>query len=335
MNSPITGKPMKLIKESSSKLTFRKEEFVITYHYYLCEDSGEQFTTDELDLINQIQVHNKYREMYGIPFPEEIKEIRNKYKVSANKISEILGMGANTYRLYEDGEIPSVSNGRLILAIKHPKDFIKQVEASAHLLGEKELKKYIDTANTLLDADKKNHWDILFTKHIFAYERPNEFTGYSVPDLNKIAQIINYFTQKKDVFKTKLNKLLFYADFGYYKHSGFSMTGITYRAIQMGPVPSEYYKMYGKLCDDELIAIKHVQFVDGNYGEAIVGAQEFDDSLFSDVEKNILEQVSKNFLELNTNEIINKSHEEQAWISNEGSKELISYQKFAFDLKNL
>ncbi|MBO9573728.1 MAG: hypothetical protein J7497_16195, partial [Chitinophagaceae bacterium] len=129
MRSPITGKEMKLVKEPS-RLPFRKEEFSIVYHYYLCEETKEQFTDDELDNINIIQVHNQYREKYGIPFPEEIKAIREKYQISASKMAEVLGFGPNTYRLYEAGEIPSVSNGRLILSINQPEEFIRQVEAS-------------------------------------------------------------------------------------------------------------------------------------------------------------------------------------------------------------
>ena len=77
MKSPFTGKEMKLIKEATV-FTFRTDEFPVTYYYYLCEDTKEQFTDDRLDHINQIQVHNQYREKYGIPFPEEIKNIRKK-----------------------------------------------------------------------------------------------------------------------------------------------------------------------------------------------------------------------------------------------------------------
>src|SRR6266516_22227 len=94
MKSPVTGKEMQLQRELTT-LPFRKEEFSIVYHFYLCKDSGERFTDEKLDTINQIQVHNQYREKYGIPFPEEIKSVREKYKVSASKISEILGFGAN------------------------------------------------------------------------------------------------------------------------------------------------------------------------------------------------------------------------------------------------
>ena len=58
--SPITGKEMLLIKESRI-LTFRKEEFEVVYHHYKCEDSGEFFTTTELDEINLNQLHNQYQ----------------------------------------------------------------------------------------------------------------------------------------------------------------------------------------------------------------------------------------------------------------------------------
>ena len=51
MKSPITGKEMVLIKEKST-LSFRKEEFEVVYHYYKCEDSGESFTTTQLDELN-------------------------------------------------------------------------------------------------------------------------------------------------------------------------------------------------------------------------------------------------------------------------------------------
>ncbi len=235
MQSPITGKQMKLVKEPGTKLSFRKEEFRIVYHYYLCEESGEKFTNEDLDRINITQVYNSYREKYGVPFPEEIREIRGKYDISASKMSEILGFGTNSYRLYEAGEMPSVANGRLILAIKHPRDFIKQIEASSHLLSEKEKKKFVENAEDLLQEQKDNLWNTLLSRHIFTYENANEFSGYKKPDFIKIANIIKFFSDRIDtIFKTKLNKLLFYSDFGYFKKTGYSISGITYRAITMG-----------------------------------------------------------------------------------------------------
>lgn len=63
MKSPITGKEMTLIKEERN-MTFRKEEFPIVYHYYLCDDSNEQFTSTELDELNLLQLYNQYQDKH-------------------------------------------------------------------------------------------------------------------------------------------------------------------------------------------------------------------------------------------------------------------------------
>jgi len=337
MKSPISNEDMKL-QTRKERLIFRKEEFEIMSHYFLDEVNQAEFTTTELDDLNLTQLYNQYREKYGIPFPDEIREIRERYEVSASKMSEILGFGANTYRLYESGEIPSVANGRLILAVKEPGNFARQVNASSHLLSEKETGQLMERINELIDKNEKHSLDIAWEGRIFSNELPNEYSGYKKPDFRKIANVINFFTAQTPnggLFKTKLNKLMFYADFGYFKKSGFSITGITYRAIQLGPVPAEYGKLYEKLNDDQLIEIYQVLFDNGNYGDAILGLAGFDDSLFNDRERAILETVSSSFGNLQTNDVVNLSHQESAWIANQEARDLISYQKFAFDLKNI
>jgi putative zinc finger/helix-turn-helix YgiT family protein len=113
MKSPISNKEMILTKERRA-LVFRKETFEIVFHYYKCEDSGEQFTTTSTDDVNMNQLYNQYRDKFNIPFPDEIQSIREKYELSASKMSAILGFGTNSYRQYEAGEMPSISNARLI-----------------------------------------------------------------------------------------------------------------------------------------------------------------------------------------------------------------------------
>jgi putative zinc finger/helix-turn-helix YgiT family protein len=122
MKSPITGKEMTLAKEQRT-MEFRKVPFEIVFHSYRCEDSGEQFTSTELDELNTNQVYNQYRDRFNIPFPDEIAKIRGKYGVSAAKMSEILGLGVNSYRQYESGEMPSVSNAKLIQMADNPSNF--------------------------------------------------------------------------------------------------------------------------------------------------------------------------------------------------------------------
>lgn len=334
MKSPITGKEMTLIKEPGI-LAYRKEDFKIVYHYYLCDDSSERFTNDELDAINLVQVHNQYRERYGIPFPDEISSIREKYQVSAMKMSEILGLGANAYRLYETGEMPSVANGRLILSVKEPMEFLRQVAASAHLLTERETERITQTAYGLLERERTRPWDRLFEQKIFTRQSPDEYTGYRGPQLAKIAQVITYFAEHMDLFKTKLNKLFFYSDFCNYQQTGYSITGIAYRAIPYGPVPAEYDKLYIKLCDDAQIHVTEVDFGNGYYGDLIRPCVTFDSSLFSDFELKVLEHIAQRFKNTKTSEIVRISHEESAWKENKDDKKMISYQQHAFSLSGI
>lgn len=330
MNSPITGKPMQLVKEPAV-LQFRKEEFNILYHYYLCSDSNEHFTTDALDQININQVHNQYREKYGIPFVHEIQEIRQKYGVTSKMMSEILGLGTNTYRLYESGEMPSVANGRLILAISEPEDFLKQVEASSHFLTEKEIHKIKKQVEELKRIQQKTSWEAIIENHFFSFDGANEFSGYRRQDFIKIAHLISYFADNMELFKTKLNKLLFYTDFGTYKHKGCSVSGLTYRAIPFGPVPAEYDKLYVKLAADNLIEIEQKP-ISGNYVESFKSSVIFNKELFDKEELKVMEQIVKKFKNLSSKNIVEISHQEKAWLENEKDKCLISYQKYAFDL---
>jgi len=316
-------------------LSYRKEEFPVFYHFYLCEDTGERFTNDELDEINLIQVHNQYREKYRIPFPEEIERIREKYQVSAGKMSEILGLGTNAYRLYEAGEMPSVANGRLILSVKEPGEFLRQVEASSHLLSVKEMQKIRETARKLQVWQDENFWEVMFEQKIFTHQSPDEYTGYKEPQMDKIAQVIAFFNSKMDLYKTKLNKLFFYSDFCYYRKTGYSMTGISYRAIPYGPVPAEYQKMYIKLCDDELIEIRQVEVGNGCYGELIRSCKGFDESVFNPIELHVLEAVGRTFKDKNTDVVVGVSHRELAWTDNEAAKNMISYQKYAFSINGV
>ncbi|MEI7492674.1 MAG: type II toxin-antitoxin system antitoxin SocA domain-containing protein [Bacteroidota bacterium] len=335
MNSPITGKPMKLVKEPRVKLTFRKEEFEITYHSFMCEDSSEKFTSDEEDRINQAQVYNQYREKYGIPFPDEIREIREMYDVSASKMSDILGFGTNTYRLYESGEIPSVANGRLILAIKQPADFIKQVEASSNLISAKDKEHLSSHVRKLIEKQQEQTLDLYQLKQVFIHEKPDQYSGYCKPNLIKLAHVIAFFNQHMSLFKTKLNKLLFYADFGCFSKTAFSITGVTYRAIPLGPVPANYDILFSKLQQENLISLNQELINDtGNYGDLISSCIAFDSSLFAPEELYVLETIALKFKDFYAKQMVEISHQEPAWEMNKDDKSLISYQKFAFGLVN-
>ena len=334
MKSPITGLEMKLTKEQRSMI-FRKETFDIVFHYYQCEDSREQFTSAALDELNMNQVYNQYRDKFNIPFPDEINNIRGKYGLSASKMSEILGFGVNSYRQYEAGEIPSVANAKLIQMVDDPQNFM-EMTALCGTLDEKARGKYIQKAIFLAEEKKRNIFNIYFKEYLLGNHLADIYSGYRNPNFEKITEMVVYFSDKLSPFKTKMNKLLFYADFLMFKKSCFSISGMRYKAIEMGPVPINFQSIFEYLANKDEIDIFTTEFPQGYIGEQFKAKKNrpFRAELFSENELNVLEKVATVFKPTSKNEMIELSHLEEAWKKNEKNKSVISYE-YAFDLNQM
>jgi putative zinc finger/helix-turn-helix YgiT family protein len=334
MKSPVTGKEMKLTKERRL-MEFRKESFEVVFHYYKCEDSGEQFTTTALDEVNLNQVYNRYRSTFNIPFPDEIIKIRERYGLSAARMSEILGFGVNTYRQYEAGEIPNSANAKLIQMVADPKYFINMVELCA-TLDDRTKEKYIQKAQFLVEERKRNIFNLNFKEYLLGDQLADIYSGYRKPDFEKFTEMVVYFSEQIAPFKTKMNKLLFYADFFMFRQSCFSMSGVRYKAIDMGPVPNNFQSIFEYLADKGEIDISITEFPQGYTGEQFKARKDrpFNPKLFSENELEVLEKVASVLKPTTTIDIVELSHLEQAWIKNEKDRRLISYE-YAFELKQI
>lgn len=313
-------------------MSFRKEEFKILFHSYKCDETGEQFEDDSFAQLNYNQLVNQYREKYSIPFPEQIIAIREKYDTSASRMSEILGFGTNSYRQYESGEIPSQSNARLIQLADDPHEFKKLVDL-CNTIEPKVKEKLSHKIQNLLEEQKNTKFEKQLERYFFEACLPNTFTGYKMPNLEKFTEMVVYFTERLQPWKTKLNKLLFYADFAMYKQSGFSISGVQYRAIPMGPVPNNFNSIFEYLANNDDVDINYTTFNDGGIGEQFKPnrKREFNPDLFTKDELQVLENIAERFKTTSTNEMIEISHGEKAWQKNENEKRIIDY-KYSFDL---
>ncbi len=334
MKSPITGKEMKLTKERRL-MEFRKETFEVIFHYYKCKDSDEQFTTTSIDEVNMNQVYNQYRDRFNIPFPDEIVSIREKYGLSAAKMSEILGFGVNSYRQYEAGEMPSIANAKLIQMINDPEYFIDMVKLCA-TIEDKNKAKYIQKAQSLLEERKRNVFNLNFKAYLLGDPLADIYSGYRKPNFEKFTEMVVYFSEKIQPFKTKMNKLLFYADFLMFKQSCFSISGVRYKAIDMGPVPNNFQSIFEYLVNNDEIDILITEFPKGYTGEQFKARNNrpFNPELFTENELAVLEKIAKVFKTTSTTDIIELSHLEEAWKKNTKAKNIISY-KDAFELKEI
>ncbi len=334
MKSPITGKEMKLNLELR-KLDFRKESFDVTYHFYVCEESGEQFTTTEIENLNMIQLYNQYRDKHNLPFPDEISRIRAKYGLPAIKMSEILGFGVNSYRNYESGEVPSLANARLIQLADDPVKFKDLVELTDNI--DAEFKgKLLKKIDALIEEKEEKLFSFEFRDYLLGEYSADEFSGYKKPSLTKLTEMVVYFSEVLEPWKTQLNKLLFYADFLMFKRTCFSMSGARYRAINMGPVPNNFNSIFEYIANNDDVDIWITRF-DWGEGEQFKSNpnRKINDSIFSEIELEILQKVANKFKGVTTKKIIDYSHKERAWIENEKERNIISYKDYGFMLNEI
>lgn len=331
MKSPFTGEEMAIIKEWRT-LHFRKEAFQVLVHLYQCKETGEQFEDETFAILNYNQLINNYRAKFAIPFPEQIISTREKYDVPASKMSEILGFGANVYRQYEKGEVPSQSNARLIQLIEDPHEFKKLVELCA-TLDKKAKEKILKRIDIILFEEEQTQEKHQFETLIFDHSLPNKFTGFKIPNLEKFKEMVIFFSEKQQPWKTKLNKLLFYSDFLMFNKSGFSISGAQYRAITMGPVPNNFNTIFDYLERNNDIIIEYQLFPNEGIGEKFLPSQKrsFHSKFFSSEEIEILHQVHNRFKDFSTKQMIDISHTEKASIENNDQKKIIDYT-YGFDL---
>lgn len=329
MKSPFTGGKTLLLNEKR-EFEFRGNKFPIKYHFYRCVDTGEEFTDTELDELNLNQVYNQYREKESIPFPDEIIAYRKQYELSATKMSQILGFGVNMYAKYESGEMPNVSNGRMINICKEPAVFKNYFERIQHQFDEKENKKILQKIEKTIEHKRENIQKEFEKFSAIGKTERGIYTGYISPNLEKMRQLIVYFSQKCQPFVTKMNKLLFYSDFLHFKRTGVSITGMSYQAIAKGPVPMRYDDLYANATD--IVEKEDIFYPNDVSGERFITNNNFDASIFNDKEIETLEMIIERFKNTTTKEIVEISHTENAWIENEKDKNTISYN-YAFDLK--
>ena len=308
--------------------TFRGEELEVYEHVYLCNKCNHSFTNDAIDNYNLQQLHNKYREKYIIPFPDQLVYLRNYYALTQTKMSEILGFGPNQYRLYETGDIPVGGNATVLNIIIEPKEFKNLLEKRKDLLDRKDHQNIIAKIDNLESINQYMSFrKFLFPKNII----PNRFTGYKLPSFKKFSNMVLYFISNAP-FKTRLNKLLSFSDFAHFKYFGYSISGVKYAAINMGTVPDQYSLIYSLMEKEGYIKTESVN-IHGNEVDEFEPLKKFDESIFSESEIDILKKVLDEFETKSTAEIMNISHKELAWKENEKSKSLIDYSIYAPQFK--
>lgn len=149
----------------------------------------------------------------------------------------------------------------------------------------------------------------------------------------KLLNAIIYFAEHtKHCGKTKIFKLLFLLDFEHYKATGRNVTGSQYRAIQLGPVPSEFFAEFDAPKEDFLdaVEISPARMIDYAMYR-IAPKRAFDPSHFSKRELRLLDAIASEHKDKTATQMVDLTHAEngvwdRVYADGAGSYELIPYE---------
>ena len=153
-------------------------------------------------------------------------------------------------------------------------------------------------------------------------------------DRERLINAIIYFAKNTNHCGiTKLMKLLFLLDFEHFKLTGRSVTGQSYYAYPLGPVPGEIHtELSNDFGDDLALALQIVAEPVGGYTRlTVVPKHNFDESFFSKRELSILESTAAEYKDRTAKEMVDVTHAEngvwdRVYADGEGKFQHIPYE---------
>jgi putative zinc finger/helix-turn-helix YgiT family protein len=311
-----------LVVEKDEAVEVRKEPIKVVLRYCRCPKCGDEVLDPNLGEDPFALAYREYRSRHGMLQPEAIREWRKAHDISQNELSRLLGLGMATISRYENGALQDESHEKLLRLAMDAPSLTKLVEESHDVFPAAKRERLLQRLKGVQLESNGNEEVIVI--HL-GKSVPDEFSGYRRFDVSKLLNAILFFSEES-VWKTKLNKLLFYADFKHFQEFTVSITGARYVHVPFGPAPDQFSIYFAALASQCAI-----ELIEEEQGEKIKATRPPDLSLFSPTERHIMQSVREYFDSWWASDISQLSHGEVGYVSTK-TGEPISY-KYAGRLK--
>lgn len=309
-------------------ITIKGESYQIPNEIFKCRVCDGEFEDDFSDKDPLREAYRQYRQKHNMIQPEEIMSFRARYGLSQSELSKLLGWGGATLSRYENGALQDEAHDNVLQFIKSPENLLHLVQKKGCVLKEERKKELLDKVKGELNTGAQITAAI--EKRFLSFE-PSYLNGFRKFDIEKLIEMILSFCEN-GIFKTKLNKLLFYADFKNFKEFGISITGARYAHLPHGPSLDEYDYFFALLHHTErAIEVREIAFADGKSGEEYVSARRPNLEIFKSFELETIKLVQDYFKDFTATAIRDFSHSEKGYVGTRDG-ELISYE-YAGDLR--
>jgi putative zinc finger/helix-turn-helix YgiT family protein len=324
------------VERRAESYTVKGEGTTIQANVRVCAKCNRGVYDRALDDENLRVAYDAYRRNHYIISAAEIRSMREGYGLSQRSLGALLGWGEVTIHRYEGGSLPDDAHSQVLRFIQDPFNLERMMKMYGHRLHQAARARLIERLAARLDEEVPEK----VAQVVVRSDKPKEagiFTGLKDFSPRALMEMMVFYAAKPGgVLKTKLNKLLWYADFTHYRLHGASISGATYVHLLYGPVPDNYGSYLAALCDNETLVSDEIDFGPDAAGEHMVGerlaatreprADAIPPSAYA-----VLEAVHRRFRRTGSKEITRLSHEEVGYTAT-AHKERISYE-YAAQLK--
>lgn len=309
------------------EIMVRGEAIPVNVEYLRCKECETEFRDPRTQRDPLETAYKVFRKRHGMLQPERIRELRERYALTQHELTELLGWGGATLSRYENGALQDDAHETVLRLIQEPNNLLELIEQKPNVLDDKKAKQIMTSLKKASNLSERSIPTIY--ENLFGTYEADIFSGYKLLDIHKLFNALVFFCLGNEIPKTKLNKLMFYADFKHFKDYAISITGVQYAHLPYGPAPDHYEMYLAALHDEEeAVSINEVQYNEYS-GEYLQAMKEPVLAMFSTSELKILAMVKEQFTEFTAKRISDISHQEKGY-QETGNGDLISYEYAQF-----
>jgi len=304
--------------ERPDTFEIRGDTVTVNARVAVCRLCGQEMGLAEMDDATYSSAYAVYRARHSLLQPDQIRALRSKYGLGQKAFSRLLGWGEITLARYEQGSLQSASHDQMLRLAEDPAFIRRLLAKNAARLTTAQL----DQLSNRLAQLSVGQEQILVREESAPYGTDS--------GAHKLREMVVFFAERENMWRTKVSTMLFYSDFLHYKRHAVSISGARYVNMQFGPVPATFYTLQASLIADASLDERT-----GTSGDCVgtffVANRPADRLGFSDTEMQTLEDIVRTFEGRSASDISEYAHQEPAWAQT-ALRETIDY-RFAKSLR--
>lgn len=230
----------------------KNESVAIEATIAICDLCKEEIIQPDIEQNNLALAYAAYRQKYGLLQPEEIRALREKYRMGQRKFARLLGWGDVTVHRYEAGAVQDVGHNQSFRLLQDPRTMYKLLLDRQAVLKPREFQQALETARREMQTvEAQQEWVDLQC----AVDRAT-LSGGRKFELEVFGAMIGTILRKQPLMSIyHLSIFLWLADMLHHRQYGKSLSGAAYIKHNQIPVPQGYLYLLGVMENAKIITL--------------------------------------------------------------------------------